>query len=105
MSKKFQNTTSQPKPSIATQEEITSETPLFGKKNYQFMAIGLACIVIGYFLMLGPDANTKPDGTFDPNYWNEGIFSFTRIRLAPLLIVIGFIIEIYAILVNPKKNS
>lgn len=80
---------------------------LFGKKNYTFMAIGLALIAIGFFLMTGHDANTKPDGTFDPNYWNEDIFSWRRIRLAPFLIVLGFVVEVYAILLNPgdKKIS
>lgn len=80
---------------------------LFGKKNYMFMAIGLALIAIGFFLMTGHDANTKPDGTFDPNYWNEDIFSWRRIRLAPFLIVLGFVVEVYAILLNPgdKKIS
>lgn len=77
-------------------------TFLFGKKNYLFMAIGLAFIFFGFFLMTGPDANTRPDGVFDRTYWNEGIYSFTRIRLAPLLILIGFVLEIYAILLKPK---
>lgn len=78
---------------------------LFGKKNYMFMLIGLVVIALGLLLMTGPDANTRPDGVFDKDYWNEGIFSFRRIRLAPLLIVIGFIIEIYAILVNPTTQK
>lgn len=78
---------------------------LFGKKNYIFMLIGLGLIALGLILMTGPDANTRPDGVFDRNYWNEGIFSFRRIRLAPMLIVLGFIVEIYAILANPNKKD
>ncbi|WP_407401671.1 DUF3098 domain-containing protein [Chryseobacterium sp.] len=69
----------------------------FGKENYKWMLIGLACIVLGFILMMGPDANTV-DGKYDPNSWNEDIFSIRRIRIAPLLVVIGFVIEIYAIL-------
>ena len=69
----------------------------FGKQNYKWMLIGLACIVIGFLLMMGPDANTV-DGKYDPNSWNNDIFSIRRIRIAPLLIVIGFAIEVYAIL-------
>jgi hypothetical protein len=69
----------------------------FGKENFKWMMIGLACIVVGFLLMMGADANTV-DGKYDPNVWNDGIFSVRRIRIAPLLIVIGFGIEIYAIL-------
>ncbi|SMC66408.1 DUF3098 domain-containing protein [Moheibacter sediminis] len=78
---------------------------LFGKKNYMFMGIGLAFILVGFLLMMGQDANTRPDGTFDTNYWNDGIFSWRRIRLAPFLILVGFAIEVYAIMLNPEKST
>ena len=78
-------------------------TFLFGKKNYMFMALGVVVILLGFLLMMGPDANTRPDGNFDPNYWNEGIFSWRRIRLAPFVVLLGFAIEIYAIFLNPNK--
>ena len=83
---------------FGTEREV-SEKPAFyfGSQNYKWMLIGLACIVIGFLLMMGPDANTL-DGKFDPNSWNDDIFSVRRIRIAPLLIVIGFVIEVYAIL-------
>ncbi|MGR7813051.1 DUF3098 domain-containing protein [Lacinutrix undariae] len=70
---------------------------IFGKKNYKFMLIGLACIAVGFILMSG-------GGSDDPNVFNPDIFSFRRIRLAPTLILIGFGIEIYAILLNPNKK-
>lgn len=60
------------------------------------MFIGLAFIAIGFILMAG-------GGSDDPNVFNEEIYSFRRIRLAPTLIIIGLGIEIYAILLNPKK--
>ena len=66
------------------------------------MLIGLGLIVLGFVLMMGHNANTTPDGKFDPNYWNEDIFSFRRVRLAPMLIVAGFVVEVYAIL---KRNK
>ncbi|AZB02034.1 DUF3098 domain-containing protein [Chryseobacterium joostei] len=69
----------------------------FGQQNFKWMLIGLAFIVVGFLLMMGPDANTV-DGKFDPNSWNDGIFSIRRIRIAPLFVVIGFAIEVYAIL-------
>lgn len=73
----------------------------FGKKNYQYMLIGIALIVVGFLLMLGPDANTV-NGKLDPNVWNEDIFSVRRIRIAPLLVISGFVVQVFAIL---KRNS
>jgi hypothetical protein len=68
---------------------------LFGKRNYKFMAIGLGVIVLGFILMSG-------GGSSDPTIHNESIYSFRRIRLAPTLILIGFAIEIYAIMTKPE---
>ena len=73
----------------------------FGKENYKLMLIGLALIVLGFILMMGADANTV-DGNYDPNVWNEGIFSFRRIRVAPMLVIAGFVVEVYAILRRKK---
>ena len=70
---------------------------VFGRKNYKFMFIGLACIALGFILMSG-------GGSDDPNVFNDEIFNFRRIRLAPMLVLIGFGIEIYAILLNPDKK-
>ncbi len=78
-----------------------AKTFYFGKKNFQLMLIGLGLIILGFILMLGADANTI-DGKFDTDNWNEGIFSFRRIRLAPLLVVAGFVVEVYAILRRNK---
>jgi len=78
-------------------EVSTDRTFYFGKENFKWMLIGIACIVVGFLLMMGPDANTV-DGKLDPNVWNDDIFSIRRIRIAPLLVVIGFAIEVYAIL-------
>ena len=64
---------------------------LFGKRNYKFMLIGISFIALGFILMSG-------GGSDDPNVFNEEIYSFRRIRLAPILVITGFIIEIYAIL-------
>lgn len=64
---------------------------LFGKRNYKFMLIGILFITVGFILMSG-------GGSDDPNIFNEEIYSFRRIRLAPMLVIIGFIIEVYAIL-------
>lgn len=71
---------------------------LFGKRNYIIMLIGLFIIALGFILMAG-------GGSEDPNVFNEDIYNFRRIRLAPTLVIIGFIVEIYAILANPKKEN
>jgi hypothetical protein len=61
-----------------------------------FMLIGLGVIVLGFALMAG-------GGTDNPAVFNEAIFSWRRIRLAPTLVLIGFGIEVYAILLDPEK--
>ncbi len=78
-------------------EENKSEF-IFGKRNYKFMFIGLAFIAVGFILMSG-------GGSDDPNVFNPQIFSWRRIRLAPTLVLIGFAMQIYAILLNPKKKD
>ena len=83
---------------FGSEAEVPQEnTFYFGQQNFKWMLIGLAFIVVGFLLMMGPDANTV-DGKFDPNVWNDDIFSIRRIRIAPLFVVIGFAIEVYAIL-------
>jgi len=67
----------------------------FGKENYRLMLIGLALIVIGFLLMIG-------GGSEDPNQFNPEIFSFRRITLAPVLILAGYVVEIFAIMKKPK---
>lgn len=68
-----------------------------GKENYKLMAIGFAVIVIGFILMAG-------GGSDDPNVFSEAIFSFRRITLAPILLLLGFGFEIYAIMKKPKDD-
>jgi hypothetical protein len=68
----------------------------FGRENYIWMLIGIACIFVGFILMSG-------GGSKDPNVFNPDIFSFRRITLAPVVVLIGFVIEIYAILKKTKE--
>ena len=68
----------------------------FGRRNYKFMFIGIAIIAIGFLLMSG-------GGSDDPNVFSEEVYSFRRIRIAPAFILIGFGIQVYAILKSPKK--
>jgi len=74
----------------------SEESALFSKENYKWMLIGLVVMTIGFFLMAG---GKSPD----PNVFNDNqIYSFRRITLAPLLIVGGLVIEIFAIIKKPK---
>ena len=70
---------------------------LFDSVNYKILLIGIAIIALGFILMSG-------GGSDDPNVFNEAIFNFRRIRLAPTTVLIGFGITIYAIIKNPKKD-
>jgi len=69
---------------------------LFGANNYKILIIGLVVIAVGFILMSG-GANENP------NVFNEDVYSFRRIRLAPTVVLIGFGITIYSILVKSKK--
>ena len=77
-------------------KEKFSSDFVFGKKNYQLMVVGLVVITTGFILMSG-------GGSENPEVFNEAIYNFRRIRLAPALVLLGFGIEIWAILASPKK--
>ena len=77
-------------------EAKANEKFIFERENYRFMIIGLAVIALGFVLMAG-------GGSDDPNVFNPEIFSWRRIRLAPTVVLIGFAIEVYAILLKPKS--
>jgi len=66
-----------------------------GRENYKLLAIGFIIIVTGFLLMLGGKSD-------DPNEFSDKIFSFRRITLAPLVVLAGFIFEIWAIMKKPK---
>ncbi|MAW31232.1 MAG: hypothetical protein CMD15_04965 [Flavobacteriales bacterium] len=70
----------------------------FKKKNYTLIIIGLAFIISGFILMSGGSSE-------NPEVFSTEIFSFQRITLAPILVIIGFIIEIFAIMHTSKENK
>lgn len=87
-----------------TRKNITSENHLlskeenvlFTKDNYKWMLIGLVVIALGMLLMAGGKSA-------DPNVFNaDEIYGFRRITLAPILIIAGLVIEIYAIMKKRK---
>jgi len=67
----------------------------FGKENYRLLLIGLGFLLAGYVLMIG-------GGSDDPNIFSDKIFDFQRLTLAPILLIIGFVIEVFAIMIKPK---
>ena len=69
---------------------------VFGKANYRLMFIGLAFLALGFILMIG-------GGSDDPAVFNPAIFDFQRLTLAPLLLIAGYVIEIFAIMKKTKE--
>ena len=67
----------------------------FGKENYILMIVGIVLIILGFILMTG-------GGSKDPNVFNEEMFNFRRLTLAPIMVLVGFAIEIVAIMKKPK---
>jgi hypothetical protein len=68
----------------------TAEDMVFGKQNYLLMGVGLLLVIIGFVLMSG---GTQPDDSWNP----KEIYSFTRTVLAPVFILAGLAVEIFAI--------
>jgi len=71
---------------------------LFEKRNYRFLFLVFSVIALGFILMAG-------GGSDDPNFFNEEIFNFRRIRLAPTLVLIGFGIAMYSILTRETTKK
>lgn len=84
--KQFQN-----KPTYATTGNVDEQQMPLAEKNYILILVGCVVIILGFVLMSG-------GGSSSPNEFNYEMFSFRRITLAPIVVVLGFVIEIYAIL-------
>jgi hypothetical protein len=80
--------------SVSTRNNV----PLFGKENYRWMLIGIVIMALGLFLMAG--GKSKDPNVFDP----KEVYSFTRITIAPILILGGLALEIFAIFRKDKGN-
>ena len=68
----------------------------FGKVNYILMAAGIVILALGYILLAG-------GGSDDPDVFNPAMFDTRRLYVAPILIVLGFVVEIVAIMFKAKK--
>lgn len=83
---------------MITNKKQTVPNPLFGKQNFTLMIIGAVVMAIGFFVMAGGKSA-------DLTKFNDAeIYSFTRITLAPMLIIAGFVIEIFAIMKKPADT-
>lgn len=85
------------KPHLQDHSTQEKQSFVFRRQNYKWMFIGIGFIILGYLLMSGGASQ-------DPDVFNPEIYSFRRIRLAPTLVLIGLGIQIYAILLKPKKS-
>ena len=85
------------KKQAATSTASTPANSLFGKENYIWILAGIEVMLIGILLMAGGKSN-------DPNVFRkEDVYSTTRITIAPILILLGLAIEVYAIFRKPKS--
>lgn len=78
-------------------EAVEEEKKLpFAKMNYILVLVGVALIALGMILMIG-------GGSSDPDVFNPQMFNFQRLTLSPILILLGFVVEIVAIFWRKKK--
>jgi predicted tellurium resistance membrane protein TerC len=84
---------------MSIDKKQTDSKGLFNKQNYLLMLAGLIVLTIGFFLMAGGKSA-------DPKVFNDNeVYSTTRITIAPLLIIAGFLIEIFAIMKKPTASQ
>lgn len=76
---------------------MEKQTFVFGRKNYMMMIAGILLLVIGYILMVG-------GGSDDPEVFNPEIFSARRVTWAPIFIIAGLLLEVFAIMSNPTNE-
>ena len=69
---------------------------LFNNRRYRILFLSIFIIVLGFIIMSGGESS-------DPDIFNDEIYNFRRIRLAPLMVVLGFILCTFSILYKDKK--
>ena len=76
---------------MSNNQQTNSEDFVFGRENYKWMIIGILVMIVGFILMAG--GSSEDPSEFHP----EEVYSFRRITLAPILVLLGYVIEVYAI--------
>ena len=85
------------KPQTKTTDAADNQKVMpFGRMNYILVIVGIALIALGFILMIG-------GGSSNPDVFNEEMFNFRRLTLAPILVLAGFVVEIVAIFWKGKK--
>ena len=93
-----QKTKLTPNPSGKQPVRQDQKPPLFRKTNYILMVIGVVLLIIGYFCIAGGAAES-------PEQFNPEVFSTRRIVVAPIVILLGLVTEIFAIMCRPKVKE
>jgi uncharacterized membrane protein len=88
-----------PKEGIMSENKPNTSSVLFTKENYTLMIVGAVIVGLGMFLMSG--GKNQDANTFD----YKVVYSTTRITIAPIVIVLGLLVEIYAIFKKPKQQQ
>ncbi|MBR1627220.1 MAG: DUF3098 domain-containing protein [Bacteroidales bacterium] len=70
----------------------------FTKENYIWMAIGVVLLFLGYILLIG-------GGSKDPDTFNYALFNTRRLVISPILIILGLVVEVYAIMKKGKQST
>lgn len=79
--------------------EVQNPAMALGRRNYVMILCGIAAIILGFILLSG-------GGSEDPaTQFNYEMFSFRRLYVAPVLLLAGFLFEIYAIMYRPKATA
>ncbi len=86
------------KPAGRKKEAVLYEDFTFGRQSYRLLIIGLILIGVGFALMVG-------GGSGDPEVFSEDIFSHRRITLGPILVLAGYVVEVFAIMKRPPRKK
>ena len=87
------------KPQAKTTDAADNQKVMpFGRMNYILVIVGIALIALGFILMIG-------GGSSNPDVFNEEMFNFRRLTLAPILVLAGFVVEIVAIFWKGKNKN
>lgn len=86
-----------PAPESKSDQLSKSDAFAFTRDNYKWVVLGLIVLALGFLLMIG-------GGSDDPDVYSDKLFNFQRWTLAPILVLAGFAIQIYAIMKKPKED-
>jgi len=83
---------------VKNKNQNTEDLFPFHKENYKYLFLGLILLALGFILMIG-------GGSDDPNKFSDSIFDSQRLTIAPLLLIAGFAVEMWAVLKRPTLKK